>query len=316
MAKNVESEFDMVNWRVGMSPSAVSPSGRAMMSSAARWRDDVAGSLVTTGSAQNYQISSNQQFDSLADFNGQVISFQIHATNTSSPVTMSVDSIGANLPLRSAPNTELLPGTLVQGTSYDALFNNTDGALYLKNFFGPSPYLIPLGAMIDYFGTSSPNSSLALPFGQAISRTTYAALFALIGTTYGVGDGSTTFNLPDLRGRVSPGADNMGGTAAGRLTTATMSGSGVGATGGAETETAPLPAHSHGVNDPSHVHGIQLIGNVGSLAFPAAGTSNSELQASTLSATTGISIQSAGSGMGVHPNVQPALLVNKLLRII
>lgn len=54
-------------------------------------------------------------------------------------------------------------------------------------------------------------------FGQAVSRTTYAALFAAIGTAYGAGDGSTTFNVPDMRGRVAAGKDDMGGTAAGRL---------------------------------------------------------------------------------------------------
>lgn len=53
--------------------------------------------------------------------------------------------------------------------------------------------------------------------GQAISRTTYAELFAAVGTTYGAGDGSTTFNVPDLRGRTIAGLDNMNGTDAGRL---------------------------------------------------------------------------------------------------
>lgn len=54
-------------------------------------------------------------------------------------------------------------------------------------------------------------------FGQAVSRTTYAALFANIGTTWGAGDGSTTFNVPDFRGRTPFGKDDMGGTAAGIL---------------------------------------------------------------------------------------------------
>lgn len=54
-------------------------------------------------------------------------------------------------------------------------------------------------------------------FGQAVSRTTYAALFANIGTIWGAGDGSTTFNVPDFRGRAAFGKDDMGGTAAGIL---------------------------------------------------------------------------------------------------
>lgn len=68
--------------------------------------------------------------------------------------------------------------------------------------------LIPLGASVPYFGAvTAPNSSFLLANGQAISRTTYAALFALIGTNYGSGDGSTTFNIPNIKGRTLVGYD-------------------------------------------------------------------------------------------------------------
>lgn len=67
-----------------------------------------------------------------------------------------------------------------------------------------------------FAGTAAPSGWL-LCFGQAVSRSTYAALFAAIGTLYGAGDGSTTFNLPDCRGRSPFGKDDMGGTAAGVL---------------------------------------------------------------------------------------------------
>ncbi|HWP27634.1 MAG TPA: phage tail protein [Xanthobacteraceae bacterium] len=77
--------------------------------------------------------------------------------------------------------------------------------------------LIPPGVVMPYAGTSEPSGWLFC-YGQAVSRTTYAALFSAIGTTYGAGDGSTTFNLPDLRGRTVAGKDNMGGTSADRLT--------------------------------------------------------------------------------------------------
>jgi microcystin-dependent protein len=87
--------------------------------------------------------------------------------------------------------------------------------------------------------------------GQAVSRTTYADLFAEIGTTYGAGDGSTTFNVPDYRGRVPVGMDNLGGSDAGRLSWANV----MGTTGGTETvtlTTAEMPAHTH--TGPSHTH--------------------------------------------------------------
>lgn len=68
---------------------------------------------------------------------------------------------------------------------------------------------LPSGVMIDYAATVAPAGWLMCD-GSAISRTVYASLFATISTTYGVGDGSTTFNLPDFRGRFARYMDNMG----------------------------------------------------------------------------------------------------------
>lgn len=76
------------------------------------------------------------------------------------------------------------------------------------------------GTVLPFAGSAAPIGWL-LCYGQAVSRTTYANLFAAIGTAYGAGDGSTTFNVPDLRGRVAAGKDDMGGTAASRLNVST-----------------------------------------------------------------------------------------------
>jgi len=91
----------------------------------------------------------------------------------------------------------------------------------------------PPGVVLPYAGASAPTGWL-LCYGQAVSRTTYADLFTAISTTYGAGDGSTTFNVPDLRGRVPAGKDNMGGTAANRLTAggSGVTGTTLGAAGG------------------------------------------------------------------------------------
>lgn len=86
------------------------------------------------------------------------------------------------------------------------------------------------GVIFPFGGTVAPASFLMCD-GSAVSRTTYAALFATIGTTFGTGDGSTTFNVPDMRGRVAAGKDDMGGVAAKRMNTtanvSTTSGSNV-----------------------------------------------------------------------------------------
>jgi microcystin-dependent protein len=121
------------------------------------------------------------------------------------------------------------------GSSGDVLQTNGSGTLS----FGSG---IPVGAVMPYAGLWSPEtipSGWLLSYGQAISRTTYSALFTVIGTKYGAGDGSTTFNLPDLRGRLVAGQDSMGGTSANRLTglSGGVQGDTIGATGGAETHT-------------------------------------------------------------------------------
>ena len=77
--------------------------------------------------------------------------------------------------------------------------------------------LIPAGVMMAYGGATAPTGYL-LCYGQAVSRATYSDLFAAIGTAWGAGDGSTTFNVPDMRDRVPVGKGDMGGTAAALLT--------------------------------------------------------------------------------------------------
>jgi microcystin-dependent protein len=86
--------------------------------------------------------------------------------------------------------------------------------------------------------------------GRAISRTIYAAYFNMVGTLYGNGDGSTTFNVPDKRGRFTVGADDMGGTAANRIPGCSFTW----AAGNMymQLTTDHMPAHSHVVNAHSH----------------------------------------------------------------
>lgn len=76
--------------------------------------------------------------------------------------------------------------------------------------------LVPVGSILPYGGANSPNSDWLLCYGQAVSRSTYSSLYAILGDLYGAGNGTTTFNLPDLRGRIPVGNDAMGGTAANR----------------------------------------------------------------------------------------------------
>ncbi len=106
---------------------------------------------------------------------------------------------------------------------------------------------VPAGTILQYAGAEPPNGWL-LCDGSAVNRASHAGLFAVLGTLYGGGDGSTTFNLPDFRGRVAVGCDNMGVGSANRLTSAQADV--LGGYGGAELVT---PAGS-----------VSLSGTVGS----------------------------------------------------
>lgn len=316
-----------VNWAEGMAPSAVNDSARAMMASAAGFRDDIAGAITTGGTSTAYTVTSYQVFDTLAHMSGQVIAFTPHTTNGAT-VTLNVDSLGAK-PLRSAPSVELPAGVLVQGTPYTALYNNSDAAWYLHNFF-VNPYATPIGGFMDYVGTTAPNSAFVFPYGQAVSRTTYSTLFAMTSTTFGVGDGSTTFNLPDLRGRVVAGKDDMGGTSANRLTSADdgLNGDTLGATGGGETQslvTANLPAYtpSGTVSQPTaNVAGNAAItpysGSASSAVSPGSGIGvypNTQMGSLTITQPTftGAAQGGTSTAFGI---IQPTIILNKIMRII
>lgn len=104
------------------------------------------------------------------------------------------------------------------------------------------PVVVPLGGIIEYPIATPPNSSFLAADGTAISRSTYATLFALIGSTFGSGDGTTTFNLPNYKNRMSIGA---GDTYA--------PGDTGGATSGAATITDP--GHTHTENSHTHTMG-------------------------------------------------------------
>jgi len=304
-----------INWQEGQAPSSVNDSGRAMMASIAKHRDDIAGAIVTGGTATAYTVTSYEAFDTLTRLNGQIIAFTPHATNGGT-VTLNVDSLGAR-PLRSVPATELMAGTLIQGTPYLALYNHSDAAFYLHGFYG-NPYNVPLAAGLDYWGATTPNSAFAFPVGQAISRTTYASLFALVGTTYGPGDGSTTFSLPDKTGRVSA----MKESSASRLTSTYFGGlsTSLGAVGGLDSHTlttSEIPSHTHSIADPGHTHTTN--GN-----FLKQGLVGSDYQGGSFlgsapvgvnTATTGISVNNTGGG-GAHSIVQPTIICNYIIRIL
>jgi microcystin-dependent protein len=185
-----------------------------------------------------------------------------------------------------------------------------------------------VGDVKEWAVNTLPEGGWAWLNAQTLSRTTYGGLFAVWGTTYGAGDGSTTFGVRDDRGRVKAGNDAMGGaSAANRLTSggSGIAGTTTGAGGGTETvtlSTAQLPPHNHGVSDPGHGHGVSDPGHGHGVSDPGHShtfTTNNESSAcgpnnpsaaqgfgtnaasseGTSGSGTGISIAGAGTGISI-----------------
>lgn len=178
--------------------------------------------------------------------------------------------------------------------------------------------LLPAGSIVPYAGNSAPSGYL-LCDGSAVSRTTYATLFAVIGTVYGAGDATTTFNLPDLTGRVIAGKE----ATATRLTTAGggVDGGTLGATGGAQTETASvsgsgtasgsLTVSASGTTDipssdppnRSGSGGINVAGSAHVHTVTVTGTTSGTMSVTTTGTTASAT------------NVQPTIVLNYLIKI-
>lgn len=191
-----------------------------------------------------------------------------------------------------------------------------------------SYFQIPSGVIFDFAGTVAPQGWL-LCSGQAVSRSTYAALFSTIGETYGAGNGTTTFNLPDSRGRVSAGLDNMGGTAANRITAAGsgITGTNLGAAGGVEaitlasaqsgqasstvTSTGQSQAHTHVFS------GVWLPGAGGNtVSGGGAWSINNGLvtQSGNVDHSHNVSLPGAAAA-SPHSSTQPTIMFNKIIKI-
>ena len=166
--------------------------------------------------------------------------------------------------------------------------------------------LIPTGGVIPYAGGSTPNGFL-LCDGSAVSRTTYSELFATIGLTYGSGDGSTTFNVPDLRSRLPLGAGQGFGLSNRVL-----------ANSGGQESISQVPPHTHNITDPKHTHtylGVSGQDVLGGATDTAADENNRPIQ-TTDESLTGITILSTGTNVatGNVDIMNPFLVLNYIIK--
>jgi microcystin-dependent protein len=203
---------------------------------------------------------------------------------------------------------------IVKGTEIDTEFNNIVTAVATKadslspTFTGtpaaPTPavgtnttqlattaFVIasvgPTGHMLLWPTATAPTGFL-LCAGTAVSRSTYAALFAVIGSTYGAGDGSTTFNLPNFNNRSPIGAGDL-----------------YAANAQVGSKDAVVVSHTHTLTDPGHAHTVSAVASNGQ--YPAVGANGAVSSTnSTSTEFTGITMASAGVS-GTNANLQPSL---------
>jgi len=167
----------------------------------------------------------------------------------------------------------------------------------------PAAVSTPAGVISMFAGSAAPSGYLLCDGTASGNRTTHAALFAVIGTLYGAGDASTTFNVPDLRGRVGVGLDDMGGAAASRVTNGVSGivGTTLGAAGGSQSHTlltAEIPAHVHAVNNWTTGGGLS--------------STVAAREVDKLSAATEDTLSTGGGG--AHRNMQPSMMLNYIIK--
>jgi microcystin-dependent protein len=292
----------------GMFPSGVNDTIRAVMGATKRWYD-WSIPKITGGTSTAYTLSYSVAPGALLD--GMVHVVQFNAANGNAS-TLNVNSLGA-IPLHyySAGAWRAVPAALFDTDTISRVaYNASVGAYRLLDVRGDT------GEIKPFAGATVPKGYL-LCFGQAISRTAYAGLFAILGTTYGAGDGSTTFNLPDLRSVVVGGLGNMGGTERGLLNSQIAST--LGATGGAQQESASISG-SASVSVSVTVGGslgggIVTAGSTfGGGSFVGASFGDQVSVSGSLNGSGGGSGSISGSTATVT-NVQPTIILNQMIRI-
>ncbi len=190
---------------------------------------------------------------------------------------------------------------VTSGSNLITGISSTDGWPAAVPVEGPG-FLVP-GTTLTATGPTTATASL-----NASANAASITIFP-----FGNGDASTTFNVPDARGIVFAGKDNMGGTAANRLTSTYFAdATAIGKLGGGQSHTLTtpeMPVHSHGITDPQHSHTTVGVGG----GYTAGGVTGQQGAGATGLQSTGITIDNAGSGTA-HSIVQPTSIRNKIIK--
>ena len=232
-----------------------------------------------TGSAGNFNVNGTLTASGITD-TGALSASSLTVSGAASLATGSISGIMTAPTASTGTNTTQIATTSFVNASITANPGVLTGSLLMwPTGTAPSGYLSCAGA--------------------AVSRTTYSTLFAVIGTTFGVGDGSTTFNLPDYTGRSPLGANGSYALAS---------------TGGSADAVVVSHTHTATVTDPGHLHG-SVFQPSGSTLGDGRFSNISSMDGVTASALTGITVANSTTGVsGTNANLQPYLAINFIIK--
>ena len=206
----------------GMSYREVNDAARENMAVIARHSTDTSGSMLTTGTAAALNMAPSGSYAGTFS-DGDRLSFRIHANIADSATLRVGTGLGVtDIPIHDKNGDVVEADAVIENEIVDVVYYS--GAWRLVGVINPLPsitFAVRTGMVIPWAGTeSSAPDGYLLCDGSALDRTTQSDLFTIIGSTYGDGDGISTFNLPDFRDRTIRGAStatalgDTGGSAA------------------------------------------------------------------------------------------------------
>ena len=236
-----------------------------------------------TGTGNAYVVALNPPQSTRRD--GVIVRFKAARSNTGAA---TLNAGGGAAALVRNDGSAVISGDLLAGSMYSAIYDTATGKYWLTAPVLSQQFMV--GASMDWYSAVLPGGWLEKD-GSAISRTTYAALFAIIGTAWGAGDGINTFNLPDDRGRASIGAGHGSGLSVRNFADSL----------GEEThvlDITEMPSHTHNYNNGTTHH---------------TNASGNNFQVCDDVAFSPIATTSAGSS-DAHNNMQPSIVVRKIIK--
>ena len=248
------------------------------------------GTAVTIPSGVTATVFTNGS-DFYSAQTGSAGDFTVNGTLTATGLTDTGNmSIGGTLSVTGATTFTGIPSgpTAATGTNTTQLATTA----FVNASITANPGVLT-GSLLMWPTASAPTGYL-LCDGTAVSRSTYSTLFTLFGTTFGTGDGSTTFNLPNYTNRMPYGTT-------------------IGSTGGSADAILVSHTHTATVTDPGHLHnvGASVNGQPGAYGNYAGNTST--IQSAT--ATTGITVANSTEGVsGTNANLPPYLGINFIIK--